>query len=191
VNRIPSFSRDAARVGPITKRDVNTRCIWRDCNAQQAEDIPVCLDHGLRIAAQIMHMMRSRDEKPADAAEWPSDEEYWALGEPPQHFVYYLMISPTTVKIGTSRQLWQRIRSLRSEMQYVVALERGGRELERRRHLEFADERRHKQREDFELSDRLKQHIDALQPQRDELVRIATTDWVEGDTPIPPVVVNE
>jgi hypothetical protein len=92
-----------------------------------------------------------------------------------QAYVYYLLLSPTTVKIGTTRSLTQRLTALRAETQYVVAIERGGRELERQRHKEFADERRSNRREDFHLSDRLKKHIDELASQRDELIELAIT----------------
>jgi Meiotically up-regulated gene 113 len=91
------------------------------------------------------------------------------LAEP---FVYYLMVGPTTVKIGSTRNLAERIKQLRSDLQYVVAVESGGFDLERQRHKDFADERIGR-REDFQLSDRLKTHIEALQPHRDELVGLA------------------
>lgn len=83
--------------------------------------------------------------------------------------VYYLVLSPVTVKIGTTINLRQRMSALRTEMQYVIALEPGGRELERKRHLQFKDERRG-HREDFTLSDALKRHIDELAPHRDEIL---------------------
>lgn len=68
------------------------------------------------------------------------------------------------------------MRQLRSEMQYVVALEPGSLQLERMRHVQFTDERRNKRREDFHLSDRLKAHIDSLADQRDELLQLAMTN---------------
>lgn len=103
------------------------------------------------------------------------------LGQPdaelsprPDPFVYYLMLSPSTVKIGTTIDLRRRVTNqLRSDLQYVVAIERGGLDLERQRHSEFASERLGK-REDFRLSPRLKRHIETLMPDRDELVGIAT-----------------
>jgi hypothetical protein len=60
-----------------------------------------------------------------------------------------------------------------TNMQYVVAIELGGWELEHQRHREFSEERIGR-REDFRLSDRLKVHIEALQPQRDRLVELAS-----------------
>lgn len=101
-----------------------------------------------------------------------------------RHYVYYLMVGPATVKIGTTRCLPKRIKQLRSELQYVVAIERGGRETEKSRHNQFADERRPgPRREDFMLSDRLKDHINSLLPMREEIMAEATTEpfgeWVE------------
>jgi hypothetical protein len=61
---------------------------------------------------------------------------------------------------------------MRTDLQYVVAVEWGGRELERQRHLEFATER-YGLREDFLLSDRLKAHIESLHPKRDEIITLA------------------
>jgi hypothetical protein len=80
------------------------------------------------------------------------------------------MLSPVTVKIGTTANLRKRISSLRTELQYIVAVEPGGREIERQRHVQFKAERRYSQREDFELSDALKRHIDQLAPQREEVL---------------------
>ena len=88
--------------------------------------------------------------------------------------VYYLMVGPSTVKIGTTVNLAQRIKQLRTDLQYVVALEPGSHTLETQRHREFAVERIGR-RENFRLSDRLKAHIESLQPRRDELVNMATT----------------
>lgn len=78
-----------------------------------------------------------------------------------QPLVYYLALSPTTVKIGTTTNLPQRLTALRSEMQYVLAVEPGGRDVERMRHQQFAAERIGR-REDFRVSDALQDHIASL-----------------------------
>jgi hypothetical protein len=100
-----------------------------------------------------------------------------------RHYVYYLMTGPSTVKIGTTRCLPKRMQSLRTDIQYVVAIEPGGQTLERRRHAEFAAERINPRREDFTLSENLKTHIDRLLPDRDQLVAEAMTPpfgyWAE------------
>ncbi|AZS07340.1 hypothetical protein PP505_gp70 [Gordonia phage Dorito] len=76
--------------------------------------------------------------------------------------VYYLMVGPATVKIGTSADLIRRIATLRTDMQYIVAVEPGSYELERQRHREFRAERINR-REDFRLTERLRSHIEHLQ----------------------------
>lgn len=93
---------------------------------------------------------------------------------PTQQFVYYLMISPYVVKIGTSANLPSRLNGLRTDAQYIVAIERGGQPLEAQRHKQFAAERLGR-RENFQLSAALKHHIESLQPERDELLSIAIT----------------
>lgn len=71
--------------------------------------------------------------------------------------VYYVRIRDY-VKIGVTGNLSHRMLNLRAGLDQLLAAEPGGRDLERRRHREFAEER-HGRREDFDLSDRLKQHI--------------------------------
>lgn len=133
-------------------------CFWRGCNGPLWADTPVCFAHALNIASLVNGCMNAT----------PPEEPKPPV---PQH-VYYLMVGPNTVKIGTTKRLSQRINELRSDRQYVVALEPGGRTVERERHLQFAAERLGR-REDFRLSDRLKQHIESLQPKRDALIRLA------------------
>lgn len=140
---------------------VPQRCCWPNCRDYPFIDLPLCKMHALMAGQYMRDAMRQAMEK------------YEPQPVPkPQPFVYYLMIGPSTVKIGTTTGLPQRLNALRTEAQYVVAIELGGRELEQQRHKEFADERLGR-REDFRLSDRLKNHIEALQPDRDELVAYA------------------
>ena len=72
--------------------------------------------------------------------------------------VYYLRFGDR-VKIGTTTNPRQRFAALRHEE--VLAFERGDRRLEQRRHAEFPAER-HGRSEWFELTDRLRAHIDTL-----------------------------
>lgn len=76
--------------------------------------------------------------------------------------VYYLALSPTTVKIGTTTNLTARMRALRTDTQYVLAVEPGGRDVERMRHQQFSADRLSR-REDFRASEALQQHIADLQ----------------------------
>jgi hypothetical protein len=93
----------------------------------------------------------------------------------PREYVYYLMVAPEVVKIGTTTNLPRRVRELRSELQYVVAIEKGGFTLENQRHKQFSEERTVRLRENFRLSNRLKSHIEELMPTRDELIAEANT----------------
>lgn len=132
------------------------RCTWRGCSRGTCLDTPVCLEHAIKIYGRLKDALLV-SAPPIDRAE---------------HFVYYLMIGPSTVKIGTTTGLLKRLTGLRTDLQYVVALERGGHDLETKRHRQFHTERIGL-REDFCLSNRLKAHIDSLRPSRDELVALA------------------
>lgn len=139
---------------------LSSDCAWDECQRPRFFDMPVCQGHALIIYGRVKQALdASLDETP----------------ELPQRpgFVYYLMVGPSTVKIGTTTKLRQRIAALRTDLQYVVAVERGDRDVERQRHQEFAAERIGC-REDFRLSERLKAHIEALQPHRDQLVAEAS-----------------
>lgn len=74
--------------------------------------------------------------------------------------VYYLRIGDR-IKIGFTTNLRQRLMDLRLDPPAVLATEPGGRDVEARRHHEFAAER-YGRREDFAASDRLLAHIATL-----------------------------
>lgn len=76
--------------------------------------------------------------------------------------VYYLDLGDR-IKIGFTTNLPERVAALRLDQDVVMATEPGGRDVERRRHEQFADER-YGRREDFAPSDRLLQHIWSLRP---------------------------
>lgn len=132
-------------------------CAWRGCNDNQSIG-PVCTRHAVVIASTVNDMFALGDR---DQCESPAYQR--------QPYVYYLMVGPETVKIGTTASLAQRMTQLRTDVQYVVALERGGREHERQRHQQFATERIGR-REDFRLSEALRNHIDGLRDARDTLL---------------------
>jgi len=162
------YGPDASRfenLGSVLDRMAPPRCTWDDCRDSRYMDMPVCATHAVMIYGIVKRDLGVPSNKIGRLPPSPPRKN--------QPFVYYLMIGPSTVKIGTTMDLLQRLSQLRSEPQYVVGLERGGRELERQRHKQFADERRSR-REDFRLSDRLKKHIDELAPNRDELIKLAT-----------------
>jgi hypothetical protein len=157
-----AFGRDANHhVIPGSSELIPLQCTWRDCRREQYLGLPVCFEHAVIISGVIN-----------DATLGP-EPTIDALADEPA-YVYYLMVGPATVKIGTTRNLRARIvNGLRSDLQYVVAIERGGRDTERRRHQQFAGDRISR-REEFRLSKRLTKHIEALQPHRDELLTEAS-----------------
>lgn len=172
------FGSDANRFESIEPVDRQLRCAWRGCDLSPFMDIPVCLTHALMISNYVREgpILSLKDDDPAsfdeDGTPVSFDED---VSQPVrQGVVYYLMVGPSTVKIGTTGNLPVRLRGLRTDLQYVVAIEHGDYALEHQRHQQFAAERIGR-REDFRLSERLKRHIDELAPQRDELIRLATT----------------
>ncbi|SBS73817.1 hypothetical protein MHPYR_180075 [uncultured Mycobacterium sp.] len=191
-----AFGSHAGQFAPLSPkrlaREISPRCVWRErpgdakCGLDVIDGTPVCYWHGVRIAARVFeHEKREREEipPPDDAERWPTDEEYQAQLDVEREeelarrkalpaFVYYLMLSPTTVKIGTTRYLKQRISTHGSELQYIVALERGGYDVEKLRHDQFPMER-HGIKEVFTISDALRTHIESLVPQRDQLMKLA------------------
>lgn len=165
------------RTARVLYRDLNRgsediRCAIHGCGNYPYVGMYVCFIHGLHIVRDFQDVMKLDASIPRSLREEFNPPTAPVPDEPA--FVYYLMIGPETVKIGTTRQLATRMEQLRTEMQYVVALERGSYELERQRHREFADERIGK-REHFRITPRLRQHIAELVPQRDELMIEATT----------------
>lgn len=155
----PAFGWDAAR---FNRPDGDSpECVYTYCDKRVIGKLPVCYWHAMYIAAALERLSGQRPE-PEPSPPAPVAESY----------VYYLMLAPTVVKIGTTRNLRQRVSMFRTDVQYVVAIERGDMKVERERHRQFAAERMGR-RENFQLSERLKKHIDKLQPQRDELVEEA------------------
>lgn len=121
-----------------------TDCCWPECHNPAHGDMPICFVHAYLAHQQVDELLA--DEQPA---------------KPKTSLLYYLMLSPTSVKIGTTTDLVRRVAALRSELQYVVAVEPGDYRTETQRHREFATDRITR-REDFRLSDRLKAHIEHL-----------------------------
>lgn len=139
-------------------------CAWNTCDETCYCELPVCLLHAVAIGDRVKDLVDFVRGETVEPTEYFRPDEY----------VYYLMLSPQKLKIGTTTNLPKRIGQLRTDVQYVVAIERGGMTLERQRHLEFAEERIGR-REDFRISESLKSHIEALMPERDEIISEATT----------------
>lgn len=135
--------------------DITGRCCWPACGRLQHEEDspPLCTAHLIKAAAYM------RDHAVLAGAMFGPQPDL-PPGRPlpaPNERVYYVHIHDY-VKIGTTRALRNRMLNMRVEPHQILAVEPGGRELEKQRHQQFAEER-HGQREDFDMSDRLMQHI--------------------------------
>lgn len=140
-----------------------THCEWTGCDSPRFFGTPVCLYHACLVSRALDEFVEhgyTPSNGPLPPPRKASDGR--------TSYVYYLMLNPTTVKIGTTRNLAKRLEALHTSAQYVVALESGDRALEADRHKQFATDRR--EREQFALSDHLRQHITDLQPDRDQLL---------------------
>ena len=156
----PAFGVDASG---YTRQD--HCCTWSGCREHAFSGLPVCFLHATVIADVVD---AATPAMPPD----PSVQQRRKLSDL-KSWVYYLMIGPSTVKIGVTTNLPRRLNALRTDIQYVVAIELGGRALEAQRHKQFAVDRVGRRREDFRLSDELKHHIDRLQSKRDKMVASA------------------
>ncbi|MGN6445750.1 GIY-YIG nuclease family protein [Amnibacterium sp.] len=146
--------------------------------AAAPELLPLCAAH-LAIAAEVHDTaLGSTDLLPAPCrlcgsrtgvrrpsgwqcavCEWPHGEvPDFDLPAPRVDVVYYLRWADR-VKIGTTANPRQRFSAIRHDA--LLALERGDRRLEQRRHRQFAEERAGSS-EWFVLSERLGAHIDVL-----------------------------
>lgn len=179
--------------GPGSRVDPTEPCHFGNCQNVCFAGLPVCFLCAIRVGDFMCEVFDSYRDMPLDDIPVPPDHYLRLRGLaqttqaqasrapaiPAQSVVYYLMLSPVTVKIGTTTQLKKRMSGLRTESQYIVALEPGDTNTERMRHIQFKAERRDPRREDFNLSDALKQHIDALLPQRSAVLAAALGIEVE------------
>ena len=137
------------------------RCAIPNCVELAWSPLHICLSHAVDAHGHVVRMARAhqRPHLPTNAST--------------TSVVYYLPIAPTTIKIGTTTDLPTRIRQLRSEMQYVLAVEPGGFETEKDRHRQFKAERIGR-KEDFLVSDELQAHLDHLRENTysDELIEM-------------------
>ena len=103
--------------------------------------------------------VRRLDGRSCAVCEWPYGDHPDDELPPPRVDVVYYLRWADRVKIGTTTNPRRRFAAIRHEG--LLALERGDRRLEQRRHREFAAERAGSS-EWFERSDRLSAHIDVL-----------------------------
>lgn len=156
-----------------------TVCCWPDCFAEAGHpDVPLCEAHfreagmawlrdNIELVREVagvasQDIMFDRVRRDAEAAR-PAREALWAQERAEREagaVVYYVQIHDR-IKIGFTTNLRQRVADLRLDQAAVLATEPGGRDVEYRRHHQFAEER-YGRREDFAPSDRLLAHIETL-----------------------------
>jgi hypothetical protein len=141
-------------------------CGFEDCDKPRSErftSIAICDDHALVVVRDYNRL--ALGVHPADLRIPHRTIKY---DIPPQ--VYYLTIRPGVIKIGFTRYLLSRLKSLRHPVTDLLATEPGGRGVEAERHRQFADERITTQAEDFRLSDRLAEHIRLMRATHDTIL---------------------
>lgn len=163
-----------------------TDCCWPGCmRLAEGGGPPLCQKHYDRIIGDherekvraTAEDMRARREERDRLYELREAERRRLLEEQSQ--VYYVRIGDH-VKIGYTINLRQRLGSLRVSEAALLATEPGGRERERKRHLQFAAERVGR-RENFNPSRRLLAHIEAIKAEHGE-PKITTYPRVSLDT---------
>lgn len=149
--------RPCPHCGAILHEFTRLCCIPR-CGGQVlvTAKIPVCDPCGIKIAmvfgeeaAKYMPAVQDRRREQEADAERRNEES----------FVYYVWLDEKRIKIGFTSNLQARMSALRVHPSALLAIEPGGRDLEKLRHREFATERLNPRMEDFEPSPRLRAWI--------------------------------
>lgn len=111
----------------------------------------------------------------------------WVQPQSTKHepVVYYMRLD-RLVKIGWTTDLKRRVSSIAP--QGVMAIEPGGKNIEERRHIEFAALRSH--REWFWLRDPIAAHIVTIRAQLEEREGITTEHWLEQHNVYPQPIHN-
>lgn len=160
---------------------LTARCAVVGCHHGSRPDFPVCRNHAISIYLTVKDEIEASQELLAATRNLDKRKRPGMPKPPP--VVYYLRVGPETVKIGTTIRLATRIQQLRSQPDYVMAVELGGYEVEHQRHKEFATER-HGRREDFRLTARLLAHIDDIAASSDSR-RLVAEMWDRFKRPNP------
>lgn len=124
---------------------------------ESREQLAVHFEQGELLRIREQERERQRQEHEARNAEWNRKERVRRVC-----VVYYCLLRPGVVKIGTTTQLAIRIDSFRVPTSAVLAAEPGYFQLEKLRHQQFATQRIAVAYEDFRLDDALQAHIDKV-----------------------------
>jgi hypothetical protein len=141
------------------------RCAMPDCLTlvPPTSELPVCSACGVKIAVAHLHEA-SRYE--AVAAERHAQQQRLNAerrnGTPGLSVVYCVRLDPDRIKIGFTSRLTERMKSMRVLPSNILAIEPGGREVEKVRHEQFRSERIQSRSEEFYPSDRLLLWIESV-----------------------------
>lgn len=133
---------------------------WQSAGIQMTEDL---VEAALKLAQAQVELGRKEARHTAEKRR--QEAERLAAVQPEmygdaEHPVVYYILRGKYVKIGTTMNLRERMRDLMPDE--VLAVEPGGRALERRLHDHFARIRYSRDREYFKLTDELREHINAV-----------------------------
>jgi hypothetical protein len=160
------------------------RCLFNEgisrCRGRRVARYPLCEMHVAKIVAQgtgleAKYRRESRASAAASSARFREELKQrltpdlgWAERERreqhskklPGSVVYYVLTRPGQVKIGTTINLSDRMKSMRVfNQEDLLAAEPGDAQLEKMRHAQFGDLRLSSRREDFSASGALMDHI--------------------------------
>lgn len=139
-------------------------CQVYDCGKQIREDssVPVCHACGLAIAREFKLAIFAEDRQERRQHDQAIQSKMPAeMRRAGREVVYYVQIGDY-IKIGYTKHLRNRMRSLRVTNDALLAIEDGDRARETARHREFVGDRVHRRMENFHPSERLLAHIDGL-----------------------------
>lgn len=130
-----------------------------DCDGPVPPDAPVnvCLPHLQEAFLYIRDKLADRDGEGVTVDGRHMDTN--PLNHPSASVVYYLRWGDL-IKIGTTRNLWQRVGSIPHDR--LLAIEPGSYELESVRHDEFRQFRAYRNREWFKDCNEIRRHVNAL-----------------------------
>lgn len=144
------------------------RCCIPDCDGAVARtsELPVCHACGVKIA--LAHQFEA-SRLNAVAAEVARRRAIFEAEREAKRqlasLVYYVDFGPH-IKIGYTSRLRERLSGLRVYPHQLLAIEPGGRSVEKARHRQF-DALRFNAREDFHPGDELLAHIEAMRAEHD------------------------
>lgn len=165
----------------------------RACNGPKLPDYPLCEQHMVMVSRLAVHVPEIMEQLAEDLAsvdfrrahqdqlekrraEERARSDAYNQREQARKVcvVYYCLLRPGVVKIGTSVQLAARVDSFRLSASAVLAAEPGHFRLENLRHRQFPAQRIDPEREDFRLDDELQAHIDKVRAQHGDPYELVT-----------------